>query len=279
MTTSAIHLGLSPCPNDTFAFHALLAGAVDLRGLTIQAEFHDVEELNERTARGEFDVAKVSFHAALALGDEVIVLPSGSALGFGVGPVVLAADSAAARRPEPRVLAPGRWTTAHLLWRLFHPNLTDIRQLVFSEIVPALERGEADLGVCIHEGRFTYSERGLVLVEDLGKTWEDEVGEALPLGGIVGRRSLDLDTLRTFQAVLADSIRWGQAHPEACLDTMRAHAQEDDPRVLWKHVELYVNEWTLELGSRGRAALDALAWRARSAGVVAPSSKPLEILS
>ncbi|MFT5290548.1 MAG: 1,4-dihydroxy-6-naphthoate synthase [Planctomycetota bacterium] len=274
-----IQLGISPCPNDTFTFHGLISGAVDLRGLRIETQYLDVEELNERTARGEFDIAKVSFHAALSLGEEVVVLPTGSALGFGVGPVVLAHDTAAAKNPNPRVLTPGKWTTAHLLWRLFHPNQTDVHQVIFSEIVPALERAEADLGVCIHEGRFTYAERGLILVEDLGKTWEDEVREALPLGGIVGRRKLGLDTLRTFQAVLADSLSYGLAHREECLPTMQAHAQEQEADVLWKHVELYVNEWTQDLGERGRSALEALAWRARSAGVVSPVSKPLEILS
>lgn len=267
MTPRRLRVGISTCPNDTFAFHALLAGAIDVDGVALEFTLGDVEELNEAAAAGTLDVAKVSFAAALGLGADWVVLPAGAALGFGVGPVVL---GAAGRRTErPRVLCPGAHTTATLLWRLFHPEPADVEQVVFSAIMPALEEGRADLGVCIHEGRFTYADHGLELVEDLGATWERATGAPLPLGGIVARRELGAALHGALGRALRASIEWGRRHPDAALGSMRAHAQELADDVLWQHVELYVNDWTLDLGDGGRRALDALAARARDAGVVA----------
>ncbi|TAJ21339.1 MAG: DUF952 domain-containing protein [Planctomycetota bacterium] len=251
-----LRVGLSTCPNDTFAFHALMARAVDWRGLDFEFALADVEELNERMLAGALDASKTSFHAALHAGARWKILEAGAALGFGVGPLLLAPGRATASR---RVLAPGRWTTAQLLWRLFHAAEGEPEQVVFSSIVPALERGDARLGVCIHEARFTWRERGLALVEDLGERWERETGAPLPLGGIAARAELGDDVLARLAACVRDSIEWGLAHRDACLPTMRAHAQELEERVLWQHVELYVNAQTLELGELGRRGLDALA--------------------
>jgi len=259
--TDRIHLGISTCPNDTFAFHALLAGESDFHGLAFDVELLDVQELNEGMLAGRWDVAKVSFHAALAMAERVAVLPAGSALGFGVGPLVLAPSDEPGREPL-HVLCPGEWTTATLLWRIFHPEPVRLEQRVFSEIMPALARGEADRGVCIHEGRFTWADQGLHLVEDLGTTWEDATGTALPLGGIVARLGLSPAVLSRVADAVRDSIRWGLEHREACLPTMRAHAQEQADDVLWRHMELYVNERTLDLGSEGRRALSLLQERA-----------------
>lgn len=273
-----VHLGISTCPNDTFAFHALMAGRVDPRGLDFRVELADVEELNRRLAAGEFDVAKGSFHAALKLAGELGVLPSGSALGFGNGPLLLA--RAAGTRPGPgsRVLAPGANTTASLLYRLFHPDGAEPEQVVFSEILPALERGAADFGVCIHEGRFTYAEHGLALVEDLGERWEAATGAPLPLGGIFARRSLPLDLLRAVAETIADSLEYAYAHPEETLPTMRAHAVELDDAVIRAHVELYVNDWTRELGPEGRRALAELSRRAAAAGVLPRDVPTLQVV-
>lgn len=265
-----VRIGISTCPNDTFAFHALLAGEVRAQGLELDFTLLDVEELNRRMLAGELDAAKVSFHAALACAAEVVVLPSGSALGHGVGPLLLAAPPTATgpARERPRVLCPGRWTTAHLLWRLFHDGEADVEQVIFSAIFPALQAGRADLGVCIHEGRFTWKEAGLALREDLGATWEAATGAPLPLGGIVVRRALGIGVAQALQDAIRRSIEWGRAHREACLPTMRQHAQELAEPVLWAHVDLYVNERTLDLGAEGRAALAALSERARERGLL-----------
>lgn len=264
----AIRLGISTCPNDTFAFHGLLTRAVDWRGLAFEVELLDIEQLNERVVGGDFDVCKTSFHAALSVADDIVVLPSGSALGFGVGPLLLAAEpDTAPRSPDQVTLCPGKHTTAALLFGLFHPRTTRVEQVVFSEIMPRLRAGGADFGVCIHEGRFTWQEQGLALVEDLGTRWETETGCPLPLGGIVASRRLSDETIATVQRVIHDSLLFALADRDAALPTMRAHAQELDTRVLMQHVDLYVNEWTLDLGDLGRRALDELSARALAAGL------------
>ncbi len=278
MSAGALRVGISTCPNDTFAFHALLAGEVDFPDLELDFALLDVQELNERMLAGELDVAKVSFHAALAMADRAVVLPSGSALGFGVGPLVLAAPGRGRPAPGARVLCPGEWTTAALLWRLFHAGEGNVEHVVFSAIMPALQRGEADFGVCIHEGRFTWEEAGLERVEDLGETWEEATGAALPLGGIVAARALGPARTRRVQEAVRASLEWGLAHRAACLPTMRAHAQELDEAVVWAHVDLYVNEWTLELGDTGRRALDALSRLARERGLLPSGARALEVL-
>ncbi|MDA1202111.1 MAG: 1,4-dihydroxy-6-naphthoate synthase [Planctomycetota bacterium] len=271
-----ISLGISTCPNDTFAFHGLLTRAVDWRGLDFQVELLDIEQLNTRMARDAFDVCKVSFAGALPLARDVVVLPSGSALGFGVGPLLLAA------RPDTRptdasqlTLCPGEQTTAMLLFSMFHDGTTRIEQAVFSEIMPRLAGGTADFGVCIHEGRFTWQSSGLSLVEDLGSRWETETGCPLPLGGIVAARRLGPEVIAAVQRVIRDSLECALADPATALPTMRRHAQEFDDTVLMQHVELYVNDWTLNLGDTGRRALAELSARAAATGL-APSTR-LEI--
>jgi 1,4-dihydroxy-6-naphthoate synthase len=268
--TQRIRLGISTCPNDTFAFHGLLTRAVDWRGLDFQVELLDVETLNERLLAGEFDVCKASFHAALLAAADVVVLPSGSALGFGVGPLLLTAEPNA--RPSHAgqlTLCPGRHTTAALLLDLFYPHTTRVEQVVFSEIMPRLTARTADFGVCIHEGRFTWEAHGLALVEDFGTRWETETGCPLPLGGIVASRRLPDATIATVQRVIHDSLALALRDREAALPTMRAHAQEFDDRVLMQHVDLYVNDWTIALGPIGAKALDELSTRAASLGLAA----------
>lgn len=275
--TRRLKLGISTCPNDTFLFHGLLSGEVEVEGLAFDIELLDVEALNEALFQGAFDVAKASFHAALALSTTTVVLRTGSALGHGVGPVVLAPPPGVERvrgpRERPRVLTPGRWTTASLLWRLFHPEPVELEERVFSDILPALARGEAERGVCIHEGRFTYAEHGLRLVEDLGERWAHETPLPLPLGGILARRTLGPDLAAAVDEALARSLAYARAHPERALESMRRHAQEHDERVLWKHVELYVTEWTRALGPTGTAALDLLSERAIAAGLVTDGAR------
>ena len=271
--TRTIRLAISTCPNDTFAFHGLLTRAVDWRGLDFEVTLLDIEALNAGLARGDFDVCKASFAAALAVARDVVVLPSGAALGFGVGPLLLAsAPHAVPRDATQLTLCPGERTTAALLFAMFHPHSTRVEHVVFSEIMPRLRDRSADFGVCIHEGRFTWEAQGLHLVEDLGTRWEAVTNGPLPLGGIVASRRLPREAIATVQRVIRDSLELALADRSAALPTMRAHAQEFDDRVLMQHVELYVNEWTRDLGETGRRALDAFAGRAASvgAGIVTP---------
>ncbi len=278
--TRRIRLGISTCPNDTFTFHALLHEKVDLRGLQFDTELLDIQQLNDRLFRGDFDVAKASFHAALLLADRTVVLPSGSALGFGVGPLLLSATPGMVPSANSQVtLCPGRHTTAALLYSLFYQRTTDIRHVVFSDIMPMLQRHEADFGVCIHEGRFTWQQEQLGLVEDLGVRWEQATGCPLPLGGIVASRDLPAEVIATAQAVIRDSLAYALANRDAPLPTMRRYAQEFDDDVLFSHVDLYVNNWTVDLGPTGQAALDELSSRAQTAGLIPAGGARLEVFA
>lgn len=286
MTT--VRLGISTCPNDTFAFHGLLTGAVDRRGVDYAIELLDVQELNEGLAAGAFDAAKASFHAAIRMSDRYGVFRSGSALGFGVGPLLLAAgptgeprdawhDLGGNHRPF-RVLCPGEATTAHLLYRLFYGR-GEIAQVVFSDIMPALRDGTADYGVCIHEGRFTWAQQGLTRIADLGELWEAKTGVPLPLGGILGRTDLPAELLQRIGRTIGDSVRYGLEHRDETLSTMRRYAQEFDDEVLMSHVDLYVNDWTVDLGPVGAAALAKLDALSRAAGLIPSDRPPLKILT
>ncbi len=273
-----VHLGISTCPNDTFAFHGLMTRSVDWRGLDFHVELIDIQQLNDRLFAGDFDVAKTSFHAALLMSEQTVVLPSGSALGFGVGPLLLSAKEGDLPNNSSQItLCPGQHTTATMLFRMFYPNTTEVRHTVFSDIMPKLKSHEADFGVCIHEGRFTWQDEGLGLVEDLGTRWETETSGPLPLGGIVARRTLPIEVISRVQAVLLDSLQLALSNPDAALPSMRKYAQEFDDRVLMQHVELYVNDWTLDLGTVGDLALQELSKRAQQIGLVPADARPLQI--
>lgn len=281
-----IRLGISTCPNDTFTFFGLLTGKTDTYGLKFDIVLQDVQELNDALFQGQFDVAKASFHAALLLSDDVGVLPSGSALGYGVGPLLLSArpgmhpgDSTTGVDADlPRVLCPGQYTTAALLYRLFHQGEGRVEHCIFSDIMPALRDGVADFGVCIHEGRFTWEEQGLGLVEDLGSVWESQTNTPLPLGGIVARHALGQDVLRRVHAAIRASLEFALGHRAETRELMRQYAQELADDVLFAHVDLYVNEWSVDLGPVGRQALRILAQRARDVGVLSAGQRELAIV-
>ncbi len=273
--TTKIHLGLSTCPNDTFLIHGLSSGQVNTRGLDIKIEFADVQELNEGLIAGRFDACKASYALALGLGADLAALDVGSALGFGVGPMLLARKGWQSGDPEPRILCPGEHTTATLLLRLFHPEWPAPEQVIFSDIMPALIAAEADLGVCIHEGRFTYAQHDLTRVEDLGETWERSTEHPLPLGGIFARRTLPTEVTQTLQQVLADSLDYSLSHREETIPSMAQHAQEFSAQVLMQHVDLYVNSWTRKLGPQGHAAIRELDSRSRAASLVPADRPPL----
>ncbi len=289
-----IRIGISTCPNDTFAFHPLLEQRIDTDGFEFDFSLLDVQDLNERLWAGQLDVGKASFHAALKLVQQYGVFSAGSALGFGNGPLLLAGDHvrqtgrsnpsgrAEATQeedsghwtpppgPDSRVLCPGADTTASLLYRLFYPDVGQVQHVIFSEIAPALLSGNADYGVCIHEGRFTYRQLGLHKVVDLGERWQQETGAPLPLGGILGRLELGWPTLQRLSTVIARSVEYALANRQQALPTMQRFAQELNPEVIWAHVDLYVNRWTQELGSVGAMALERLAQQTAGVGLVEP---------
>jgi len=262
-------LGYSPCPNDTFIFHALVKGLLDTGGLRFRERLHDVETLNRMAMEAKLDVTKLSFHAWLHVREAYTLLDSGAALGYGCGPVLIA------RRPmdrgelaAARIVFPGRWTTAHLLFGLWAPEARNRRFTTYDRIFGTLEAGEADAGVIIHENRFTFRQAGFTEIVDLGAWWEAETGLPIPLGCIAARRSLPADVPGRVTALIRDSIRRAAARPDEAMPYMRAHAQEMAGEVLRRHVETFVNEFSLDLGAEGRRAVDELAQRARRAGMV-----------
>ena len=251
---------------------------VNLRGLEFDFELHDVQELNDRLFAGAYDVSKASYHAALLLAGSYGLLRVGSALGFGVGPLLVAADPSAVLTPASRVLCPGATTTATLLFRCLHPDVPGIEQRVFSDIVPALRSGEADFGVLIHEGRLTYQRDGLTLVEDLGTSFERLAQAPVPLGGILARLDLPADVPDRVAAVIRDSIAYGRANRTEVLTTIRRYAQEMSEDVIWPYVELYVNEHTVDFGPEGVRAIETLERTGAAAGVIDPDLTPVRIL-
>ena len=260
--SEVLTVGISTCPNDTFAFSGLLNRRVEVPGFELKFELLDVQTLNEAMASQRFDFVKASFAAALRWVDDYLVLPVGAALGHGVGPVLLGQGADKGKAPaleRSKILVPGAGTTAAFLMRRLHPEAAEASSVVFSEIMPALQRGEVDYGVCIHEGRFTYQENGLRLVEDLGESWRRHTNQKLPLGGIFGRRSLAVGTHAAVTDGIQRSIDHAREHHDEAETQMARYAQELDSPALWKHVELYVNDDTRELSVDGRRALKVFA--------------------
>ena len=262
-------LGFSPCPNDTFLFDALVHGKIDTEGLEFSVVLGDVEALNQRAFAGELDITKLSYHAyAYALRDYVL-LDAGSALGRNCGPLLIGRASLSASEVEAGTIAiPGKYTTANFLLSLAYPNATQKEAVLFSEIEQLVATGAKTTGLIIHESRFTYAEKGLVKIQDLGEFWESETGLPIPLGGIVIRRSIDLAIQQKVNRVLARSVQYARKFPEQTLDYVRPHAQEMDEKVMMQHINLYVNDFTEDLGSAGRAAVQKLFGLARERGVI-----------
>jgi 1,4-dihydroxy-6-naphthoate synthase len=277
-----LRMAFSPCPNDTFVFHALMHGLVP-GAPEIALEFADIDVTNGAAARGEYDVAKVSYGALPWLLDTYELLPTGGALGRGCGPLVLTGGGA----PGPaavagrRVAVPSERSTAYLLFRLWaaeHPP-AEIVVMPFHQIMPAVAAGELDAGLVIHEARFTYQRFGLTSVADLGDWWESTTGLPIPLGAIIARRDL-ADRARAadgtpldpagMTALIRASVEYAWAHPEASRQYVLAHAQEMETAIADQHIALYVNEFTRDLGPDGYAAIDGLLGRAAAAGLVPP---------
>lgn len=273
---SRLTLGISPCPNDTFVFDHLLRGAVAPR-LELDLVMEDVEALNRRAREGALDVTKISFHAWFHVLDEYLLLPSGSALGRGCGPLLVTGDPVLALTdlPRLRVAVPGEWTTANLLLKLMGPSPAEVVPVAFDQVLPAIEAGRVDAGLLIHELRFTYARRGFHLLRDLGEWWEQATGCAIPLGAIIARRSLGAEVHRQLATAIRASAEAAAADPAAARPFMAAHAQDMDPEVMAAHVGLYVNDFTRDLGQEGEAAVRELHRRAVEAGVLPARELPL----
>lgn len=257
--------GFTPCPNDAFAFHALVHGLVPAP-FEVEPVLLDIEELNRRAAGAELELSKLSFGAAAASGDRYRLLRSGAALGRGVGPLVVAREPGSlADAAGARVAVPGRETTAFLLFRLAAPELGDVVELRYDRILEAVVAGEVDAGLIIHESRFTYGEHGLVAVADLGEWWEGETGLPVPLAGIFARADLEPELVDAAETAIRASVEYAFANPEASREYVRSLSKEMSDEVCAAHVALYVNEHSVDIGEEGLTAIDRLLGRAAAA--------------
>ncbi len=270
---TALTLGYSPCPNDTLIFYALAHGRVGA-GFEWRVRLDDVEALNRSALRREIDLVKVSYHAYGHLADSYVMLASGGALGHGVGPLIVTRDPLEDLSGR-RVATPGGLTTAQLLLRLSQPPEIELVQLRYDTIMAAVAKGQVDAGLIIHESRFTYPHFGLHKHLDLGEWWEGATGRPLPLGGIAARRSLGRPLLEELQGVVRESLEYGLSNRAEAEPYIAEHAQELSPEVRQRHIDLYVNEFSLELGPGGREACQALLGLAARSGLIPPLREEL----
>lgn len=285
-------LGFSPCPNDTFIFDALIHGKIDTEGLSFKVFYDDVETLNQKALRDELDITKLSFHAFAYVAEQYALLDAGSALGFGVGPLLICKKENLERinhqlktencQPDSyrvKTGIPGKYTTANFLLGIAYPQLTEKQEMVFSEIEDALLNDEIDLGLIIHENRFTYEAKGLHKVTDLGAYWEEFSGCAIPLGGIVVNRKLPIEIQEKVNRLVRKSVEFAFANPKSGIEFIREHAQAMEEEVMYKHIELYVNQYSIDLGLEGKKAIDTLFDIATKNGVIPKITKSLYISS
>jgi 5,8-dihydroxy-2-naphthoate synthase len=260
-----LRFGYTPCPNDAFAFHALVHRLVPAP-FDVEPVLLDIEELNRRAASAELELSKLSFGAAAAAGDRYRLLRSGAALGRGVGPLVVAREAGSLEEAAAgRIAVPGRETTAFLLLRLATPALGDAVELRYDRILDAVVAGEVDAGLIIHESRFTYGDHGLVAVADLGEWWEGETGLPVPLAGIFARSDLEPELVASAEAAARASVEYAFAHPDASREYVRSLSHEMSGEVCAAHIALYVNEHSVDIGDEGLAAIDRLLGRAATA--------------
>lgn len=283
-------LGFSPCPNDTFIFDALIHHKIDTKGLTFDVQYHDVETLNQMAFQGELDITKLSYHAFAYAVNDYELLDAGSALGSGVGPLLIAKDPELATRLKSalenkeelnatesklKIGIPGKYTTANFLLGLAFPSLQNKVELVFSDIEQSLLNGAIDLGLIIHENRFTYQAKGLHKVVDLGDFWEQTTNSPIPLGGIVIKRNLDEELKLKINCLIRESVQFAFENPKSGLDYIRSHAQEMEEEVMYKHIDLYVNKYSEHLGNEGRSAIQQMFDKAQELKLIPASDRRL----
>ncbi len=271
-----LSIGFSPCPNDTFLFDALVHQKIDTEAISFKPVIDDVESLNRKAFLAQLDITKLSFFAYAFLSDHYQLLDSGAALGKGVGPLLISKKEFKNPEDEIRSVAiPGKYTTANFLFSLFYPHIKVKKEMVFSKIENAVLSGEVDAGVIIHENRFTYQQKGLFKIADLGTLWESSTGQAIPLGGIAIRRTLDEDLKLKVNSLLRKSVEYARSHPLAVMGYVKEHAQELDEEVIQKHIQLYVNDYSLDLGTQGREAISTLYRKGFELGLINKLTEPV----
>jgi len=254
-----LRLGFSSCPNDTLIFEALVNKRIDTQGLDFEIHIADVEELNQRALQGDLDITKLSFFAIAQVLEQYQILDTGSALGFANGPLFICKkDFENHISPDMPIAIPGEHTTAHLLFSLAYPEFRNKKFYIFSDIEQAIERGEVAAGVIIHENRFTYAERGFQKLCDLGNFWEQHYKMPVPLGGIVVKKSLPIAIKQTVNQLIGESIHYGKNHINEALPYIRSLAQEMDIGVMQQHINLFVNDFSSNLGMLGKQAIRTL---------------------
>jgi 1,4-dihydroxy-6-naphthoate synthase len=262
-------LGFSPCPNDTFIFDAMIHNRIDTEGINFEVIMEDVEALNQRAFRHELAVTKLSYHAFAYLVDAYALLESGSALGNGVGPLLIAKNKMSESIVNQSVVAiPGKFTTANFLFSLAYPEAAQKQEIIFHDIENAVLDGRVGAGVIIHENRFTYQHRGLVKLMDLGAFWEETTRMPIPLGGIVVRRDLPMVIQQKMERIMKRSVAYAFENPLASRDFVEKHAQEMEEKVRQQHIDLYVNSFTKGLGNEGRAAVKTLFEKATALKII-----------
>lgn len=251
-----LSIGFSPCPNDTFIFDALIHGKIDTEGLDFEVIMADVEELNQKALLGELDITKLSYHAFLHILDEYIMMDSGSALGSNCGPLLIKNSGSENPSVNDLIAIPGKYTTANFLLNYAFPELQNKKLVLFSEIESEIKKGEVSAGLIIHENRFTYADRGFEKVKDLGEHWEQQTGMPIPLGGIAIKRNLDKSLQEKVQRLIRKSIEFAFENPSESLTFVKQNAQEMNAEIMQKHISLYVNDYSIYLGEKGKAAIE-----------------------
>jgi 1,4-dihydroxy-6-naphthoate synthase len=253
-------LGFSPCPNDTFIFDALVNNKIDKEGISFDVILEDVETLNQLAIENTLDVTKISYGVWPLVINNYIILNSGSALGRGVGPLLVAKNNVSFDEVEDCTIAiPGQHTTAHMLFTLAFPDVVNKVFLRYDEIEDFISFASNDrAGVIIHENRFTYEKKGLKKIIDLGKFWEDETGYPIPLGGIVAKRNMDILLLNKIDGLIKRSIKYAFANYPLLTDYVKLNSQEMEEDVMRKHIDLYVNDYSANLGAEGKKAIEKL---------------------
>lgn len=270
-----LSLGFSPCPNDTFIFDALVHKKIDTEGLEFELVLADVEELNQMAFSQMLDITKLSYHALLYLQNDYLILDAGSALGFGVGPLLISLSDIPEIEMTDKVIAiPGNYTTANLLLTLAYPDAVKKKLMLFSDIESAVLDRSVDAGVIIHENRFTYHQKGLICLSDLGAFWEQLTSFPIPLGGIAVKRNLPVEVAAKFQRVLKRSIEFALTNNQLS-EFVKCNAQEMEEEIMRKHISLYVNQHTLSLGNEGKSAILALFEMALSMQLIGQINKNL----
>ncbi len=271
-----LSLGFSPCPNDTFIFDGMIHGKIDTEGLEFDVKLGDVEELNQGAFKHELDITKLSYHAFAFVMEDYVLLNSGSALGNNCGPLLIAKQPLSDEEIiQGKIAIPGKYTTANFLLSIAYPKAAHKTEFLFSDIEQAVLDKKVDAGLIIHENRFTYADKGLVKIIDLGEYWENTFQLPIPLGGIVIKRSLEKSIQEKVDRVLKRSVEFARQNPAQTMDYVAQYAQEMDPKVMRAHINLYVNEFTEDLGNKGKAAIRHLIETGVQKGVLKPINKEI----